>query len=211
MTVRRALSTALRDLYHHSWPLFVMNSALSLFTSVVVLLGLVFPIAFLCLLALGPFLAALMHCAVLLVRTRELRLADARAGLTLHWQRGLSLFVALVAVAVLVLISVPFYGQMGGTGQILAAVAIYLGLFFGVYQLALWPLAIGEPERALTSVMREALVTVFRRPLGFFTVATVLLLLNLAGAAAALAPLLTITIAYSFLTAAHYTLAQPIR
>ncbi len=206
MTVRKALSIALRDFYHHSWRLFVLNSALSLFVALVVLVGLFVPAAFVLALAVGPLLAALMHCTVTLAQTEDLRLGDAGTGLRLHWRRGLALFVLIAFAVALVGIAVPFYGELGGIGRPLAAVAIYVAAFFGVYQLAVWPLAVYEREKPLTAVLRDALLTVFRRPLGFFGLATVLLLLNVAGAAAALAPLLTITVAYSFLAAAHYTL-----
>jgi hypothetical protein len=207
MTVGGALRIALRDFYHQSWRLFVLNTSLSLFVAGVVTLGLFLPPpAFLLVLAVGPLLAALMHCTVTLAQTEDLRLADARVGLLLHWRRGLALFTLVAAAAVLIATAVPFYSELGGVGRVLAAVAVYLAAFFGIYQVALWPLAVYEHERTLRSVFRDALLTVFRRPFGFFALATALLLVNVAGAAAALAPLLTITIAYSFLAAAHYTL-----
>ena len=42
----------------------------------------------------GPLAAALVHCAVTLVRTGELRLGDAFAGLQANWRRGLALGAA---------------------------------------------------------------------------------------------------------------------
>ena len=206
MTARKALAIALRDFYHHSWRLFMLNSALSLFLAGVVLLGLLVPAAFLLVLAVGPLLAALMHCAVTLAQTEDLRLRDAGVGLRLHWRRGLALFAFVAAVALLVATAVPFYNGLSGIGKPLAAVALYIAAFFGVYQIALWPLAIFERERPLRVVLADALLSVFRRPLGYFGFASALLLLNMAGAAAALAPLLTLTVAFSFLAAAHYTL-----
>ena len=133
-------------------------------------------------------------------------------GLRLHWRRGLALFALVAVAAALVAIAVPFYNALGPVGRPLAALAIYVVAFFGVYQLALWPLAVFERDRALGVVLKDALLTLFRRPLGFFALASVLFLLNVAGAAAAMAPLLTIKVAYSFLAAAHYALPpNPVR
>jgi hypothetical protein len=60
--------------------------------------------------------------------------------------------------------------------------------------------------------MRAALDVTFRRPLETIALGVVLLVVNLAGAAAALMPLLTLTVAFSFLAAAHYVLPRnPLR
>ena len=58
----------------------------------------------------GPLAAALVHCAVTLVRTENLVLADAWAGLRLHWRRGLVLGARARAVVALGVLAIRFYG-----------------------------------------------------------------------------------------------------
>ena len=89
-----------------------------------------------------------------------------------------------------------------------AAVCVYLLLMFGIFQLALWPLAVFEAGRPLRAVARDAAFTVARRPLGFVGLAVALLLVNVIGFAAAILPFLTLTIAYSFLVSAHFALPK---
>jgi hypothetical protein len=81
-------------------------------------------------------------------------------------------------------------------------------LVFCVFQLALWPLVVFEPDRPLTVVARDALYVVARRPWGFVGLAVALLLVNVVGVAAAILPFLTLTIAYSFLVSAHFALPK---
>jgi hypothetical protein len=57
-------------------------------------------------------------------------------------------------------------------------------------------------------VTRDAALLLARRPLGFVGLALVLLLVNVLGVAAAILPFLTLTIAYSFLVSAHFTLPK---
>jgi hypothetical protein len=85
---------------------------------------------------------------------------------------------------------------------------LYLLLLFGVFQLALWPLAVYETDRPFAAVARDAASAFARRPLGFLGLAFALTLVNLIGVAAAILPFLTLTIAYSFLVAAHFALPQ---
>ena len=56
-----------------------------------VLVGAYVPMALVLLILAGPIAAALMHCAVTLAQTEDLRLGDAFIGLRLHWRRGLLL------------------------------------------------------------------------------------------------------------------------
>jgi hypothetical protein len=75
-----------------------------------------------------------------------------------------------------------------------------------VIQLALWPRAVVERERPLGRVLAAAALDVLRRPKAWIGLAVALVLINLVGIAAALMPFLTLTIAYSFLAAAHVAL-----
>jgi hypothetical protein len=209
MTVGAALRAALRDLYGHSWRLFLLNGSLSAVLVALVVAGLWVPLAFLAAIAVaGPLALALMHCAVTLVRTEDLRVGEAIVGLRLHWRRGLALGLAGAAVIAAGVFALTFYGGSGRWGLPLAAVVVYLLALFGVFQLVLWPLAAGEPGRPLRDVARQAATGLLGRPLEAALLALILLGVNLAGIAAAFVPFLTVTVAYSFLAAAHFALPQ---
>lgn len=209
MSVGASLRSATRDFYQQSWRLLVLNSAFSAFVLSVVGIGLwVTPVLVLLVLA-GPFAAALMHCAVTLVQTDELRLGDAVKGIRLHWQRGLVLGLLVFAAVAAAAVAVPFYARIGGWSWALALVALYAALLFGVLQLLLWPLAVFELDRPLTDVLRDSLVGFLRRPAAGSALALALLTINLVGLAAGLVPFLTLTIAYSFLAAARFALPRP--
>jgi hypothetical protein len=115
-------------------------------------------------------------------------------------------------VAVVGVVTLRFYAGAGAWAWPLAVAAFYLLALFAVLQIALWPLAVAERERPLGTVARDALLALLRRPFAFVGLGLVLLLVNAVGAAAALLPLLTLTIAYSFLAAAHLALPRsPLR
>ncbi len=210
MSVGAALRVAFGDFYRQSWRLFVLNAALSGFVLTLLVAVAYAPPALVLIVLVGPLVAALMHCAVTLAQTEDLRLRDALTGLRLHWRRGLVLWLLAVVVVAAGSTAVVFYGRSGAWP--LALLALYLLAVFGVLQLALWPLAVFERDRRLRAVLAEAARSLLRRPLPFLALALVLAVVNLLGAAAALAPLLTLTVAYSFLATAHFTLPRnPIR
>jgi hypothetical protein len=208
MTLGRALGVAAVDLYHQSWRLVVLNVFLGSVVLVVVLASLAVRPAMLLAVLIGPAAATVMHCAVTLAQTEDLRLAEAVTGLRRHWRRGLALGLILAAAVVLGAIAVPFYAQAGTWAWPFAALSLYLLLVFGVFQLALWPLAVFEAGRPFADVVQDAARNVFRRPIGFLGLGLALLLVNAVGVAAAIIPFLTLTIAYSFLVAAHYALPK---
>ena len=205
MSLGGALRAALLDLYHQSWRLLLLNSALAGAVLALALAASYAQPALLLLPAVGPLAAALMHCAVTLAQTEELRLVDAAIGLRLHWRRGLVLALLAAVVVALGLFALVFYARAGGFALPLAVLVVYVLVVFALLQLALWPLAVAERERALRAVLGEAALLLLRRPLPSLGLASVLLLVNAVGAVAIL-PLLTLTIAYSFLAAAHFTL-----
>lgn len=204
MTVRRALRTAVSDFYSQSWRLFVLNAALSACAIAVAVAAFYVPLAIVLVIVLGPLAAALMHCAVTLAQTEDLRLADAADGLRLHWRRGLVL-AAIAAVVIGVGAYAALFYAEGGTWPLSVLVAD-LVLLFVVLQLVLWPLAVHERARPLREVVRAATVLSLRRLGALLGLALVLLVVNTAGLAAAFLPFLTLTIAYTFLAAAHFTL-----
>ena len=208
MTVSESLRAALRDFYDQSWRLLLLNTALSAAAIAVVSAALYTPVALALVVVLGPLGAGLMHCAVTLVREDELRLRDALVGVGLHWRRGLALGVIALAAAGLTVMASRFYTDAGTVAWPLAALVLYLAVLFAVYQLTLWPLAVYERERPLERVLADAAIALVNRPGASVGLAVALLLVNLAGIVAAVIPFLTLTIAYSFLAAAHFALPR---
>jgi hypothetical protein len=204
----QALRLALHDLYANSWRLVPMNAALGV---IVVAVGAAAvtarPLVVLALLA-GPLVAALVHCAVTLAREGRLTFADWRDGLRLHWRRGLLLGAGGSLLALAGIVAVRFYS---GSHLLwpLAFLTVYVVALLGIFQLLLWTLAIAEPGRSLRASARAALELVARRPGSTLLLGLALLLINAAGLAAAVMPFLTLTIAYSFVAAAHFALPRP--
>jgi hypothetical protein len=199
-----ALRAALADMYAQSWRLFLLNAALSAFVVSIAVAGLWVPLLWLLLLGAGPLAAALMHCALLVSATEELRLADAVTGLRRHWRRGLVLAVIVGAATVLAVHAITFYAGRGVL--VLAVVAAYLLFAFAVFQLLLWPLAVFETDRPFRAVAGDALRVLFARPGQALVLGLALLAVNVAGIAAAVLPFLTLTIAYTFLASVHFAL-----
>jgi hypothetical protein len=208
MTVGESLRAALVDFYEQSWRLLLLNTALSTVAMAIVWTAFYTPVALALVVVLGPLAAALMHCAVKLVREDELYLGDAVEGVALHWRRGLALGSMAIAAAVLTVFALRFYAGLGTLAWPLGVLALYLALLFGVYQLPLWPLAVFERDRPFRAVLADAAIALVRRPAASVGLGVALLLVNLAGIAAAVIPFLTLTIAYSFLAAAHFALPR---
>ena len=208
MTLRRALGVAASDLYHQAWRLIVLNVVLGGAVLVVVLASLAVRPGLLLAVLIGPVFAAVMHCVVTLAQTEDLRLVELRNGLRRHWRNGIALGAALALAVGLGAVVVPFYARAGSWAWPLAVLSLYVLLVFGVFQLALWPLAVFEAGRPLRAVARDAARVVARRPLGFLGLAFALLLVNAVGVAAAILPFLTLTISYSFLVSAHFALPK---
>jgi hypothetical protein len=206
MSAKGGLRAALVDFYHQSWRLLVLNTMLSALTIAILYAASYTQPALLLLALLGPIAAALMHCTVTLQQTEDLRLRDALTGLRLHWRRGLALGATACVVIGLGVFAILFYARAGTIGALLAMLVFYLLLLFGVVQLALWPRAVVERDRSLLRVMRDAALDVLRRPKAWVGLGVALVLINLVGFVAALMPFLTLTIAYSFLAAAHVAL-----
>lgn len=204
----QALRLALHDLYANSWRLVPMNAALGV---IVVAVGAAAvtarPLVVLAVLA-GPLVAALVHCAVTLAREGRLTFADWREGLRLHWRRGFLLGTGGSLLALVAVVAVRFYG---GSHLLwpLAFLTVYVVVLLGIFQLLLWTLAIAEPSRSLRASARAALELVARRPGSTLLLGLALLLINAVGLAAAVMPFLTLTIAYSFVAAAHFALPRP--
>jgi hypothetical protein len=207
MTAGFALRFALRDLFHNSWRLVPVNAALGAVLVAVGIVSYAVHAALVLAVLAGPVAAALIHCAVVLVRTENLALADARAGLRLHWRRGLQLGAAGVALVVLGAFGVHFYTRLG-FGWPLVFLTLYLLLGLGTYLVMVATVAIADPERPLRLAARDAATVGARRPGATLLLGLSLLLVNAAGVAAGVMPFLTLTVAYSFVAVAHFTLPK---
>jgi hypothetical protein len=203
LSARRALGLAVADLYRNSWRLVPVNAALG----AVLVFAAVAAVAVHALLVLvvlaGPLAAALAHSSVTLVRTGNLALADAWEGLRLHWRRGFALGAAGVALGVLAGVAVRFYAR-SSVGWPFAFVTLYLVVLLGIYAVVLTTLAVAQPDAPLRLAARQAATLGAQRPGATLLLGLALLLVNLAGLAAAVMPFLTITVAYSFVAVAHF-------
>jgi hypothetical protein len=207
MKPREAMRLALRDFYANSLRLVLVNAVLGAVLVATVLAALAMPVAAVLVIAAGPVVAALVHCAVTLVRTENLALVDAWDGLRMHWLRGLELGAAGAAVLGLGILALRVYG--GSSLWPLAFLTLYVLVLLGIYELVLWTFAIAEPDRTLRSAAREAATLVSSRPGSTLMLGLALLLVNVAGIAAAVMPFLTLTVAYTFLATAHFVLPPP--
>jgi hypothetical protein len=205
MSARRALGLAVADLYRNSWRLVPVNAAVG----VVLVLAVACAVAVHALLVLvvlaGPLVAALAHSSVTLVRTGNLKLADAWEGLRLHWRRGLALGAAGVALGVVAALAVHFYTR-SSVGWPFAFLTLYLLVLLGIYAAVLTTVAVADPRLAWPAAARSAATVVAQRPGATLLLGLALLLVNLAGVAAAVMPFLTVTLAYSFVAVAHFVL-----
>ena len=202
-----ALRLAVRDVFHNSWRLVPVNAALGAVIVVVSVASVAVHAALVLAVLAGPLAVALVHCSVTLVRTGNLALADAWDGLKLHWRRGLQLGAAGTALVVLAALAFRFYTRSSYGGP-LAFVTVYLVVLLGIYAAVLATFAVAEPERPLRLAAREAAALGARRPGATLLLGLALLLVNLAGVAAAVMPFLTLTVAYSFVAVAHFALPK---
>jgi hypothetical protein len=204
MRSREALRLALRDLYGNSWRLVPVNAALGLVLVAAGAVGAVVHLALVLVVLAGPVAAALAHSAVVLVRTGNLTLRDAYEGLRAHWRRGLLFGAAAAATVALGAFAVHVYARHGLWP--LAFATLYVLALLALYGLIAATLAVADPERPLRDTARDAAMLVARRPGAALGLGLGLLLVNAAGLAAAVMPFLTLTLAYSFVAAAHFAL-----
>lgn len=212
MTVGHALRLALGDFYRQSWRLALLNTALSAVVVPVVLLAVFAPPALVLLVLAGLPAAALAHGAVTLAQTEDLRLGDAVVGARRDWRRGLGLAALVWGAFALGILALSFYGGGGPWTWPLAVAVFYVLILVVLIQLWAWPLLAYAPDRSLRGVLADAARGLAGRPGASAGLAAALLVVNVVGAAAAAMPLLTLTVAYSFLAAAHFALPRsPIR
>jgi hypothetical protein len=110
-----------------------------------------------------------------------------------------------VALGVLAAFAVHFYTR-SSVGWPLAFFTLYLVVLLGIYAAVLTTVAVAEPDEPLRRLARRAATVGAQRPGATLLLGLALLLVNLAGIAAAVMPFLTITVAYSFVAVAHFAL-----
>jgi hypothetical protein len=209
MTTGAALRGALGDFYRHSWRLFGLNAALAIAVALVLAAASFWRPALVALVLLGPLAAALMHCAVTLVRTEDVRFRDALEGLRLHWRRGLEVGAIGTAVAALGFTAFAFYARAHALVVWgLAFCSVYVLFLLGLYLLIVLALAVARPARGLRGAAERAAELVALRPRATLGLGLALALVNVAGIAAGLMPFLTLTVAYSFLAAARFAITE---
>ena len=206
MTAREALRSAVGDFYGQSWRLFALNAGMSVSAGAIALVASFWRAGLLLVVLLGPLAAALMHCAVTIVRTDDLRLAEAATGLRLHWRRGLEVGALWAAIFLLGSNAVAFYGRLHGLTWPLAFLSLYVLLLAALFLLLLLALAVAEPALALRQAAARTLELAPTRPRAVLGLGVALMLVNAAGVAAALMPFLTLTVAYTFLAAARFAI-----
>lgn len=208
MRVGAALRLAGRDLFDNSWRLVPINAALGVVLVAVGLAAVAVHAALVLAVLAGPVAVALVHCAVTLVRTGNVAVADAWEGLRMHWRRGLKLGAAGTALVVLGALAVRFYARTT-FGWPLVFLSVYIVVLLGIFIVVLTTFAVAEPDKPVRHAVREAAALGAERPGATLLLGLSLLLVNLAGVAAAVMPFLTITIAYSFVAVAHFALPRP--
>jgi hypothetical protein len=208
MRPHEALRRALRDFYENSWRLLAVNAVLGAALVSSTLAALAMPIAVVLVALAGPLLAAVVHCAVTIQRTGDLVLADAWEGLRMHWQRGLMLASAGAVVFGSAIFALRFYGASAVWP--LAFLALYVLVLLVIYELVLWTVAIARPAQGLRRCADEAARFVAARPIPTLLLGLVLILVNVAGIAAAAMPFLTLTVGFTFLATSHFVLPPSI-
>jgi hypothetical protein len=206
MTVRSALRAALVDTYQFSWRLFVLNTTLSAGIVLIVVLVSAFPLVlFVAPLVTGPLAAGLVHSVITLIREQELHLSDAVAGARRFWRRGLVLGGISGFVLLLGVLAVTFYGSERHRVLPVAVLAVYVVAIAFLVLLVAWLFAIADPEDSVADALRQASSLMLRSPTRMLVFGAALFLVNLAGAVTVV-PILTLTIAYSFLATARLVL-----
>jgi hypothetical protein len=206
MTVRAALRSALVDTYHFSWRLLIVNTALSAAVAAVVIFVSAFPLVLLIApLAAGPIVAGLVYGVVRLVREEDFQVADAVEGLRRFWKRGFVLGGISGGVLLLGVLTASFYASEKHRVLPLSVLCAYLAALALLVVLVAWPLAIADPEDGVGGALRRAATLALRAPVRLLLLGAALLVVNLLGAVTVI-PLLTLTIAYSFLATARFVL-----
>ena len=208
MSARRALRQAARDLYENSWRLILPNLLLALVAAAAFLAAVYARPALLLVVAVGPFAAALVHCAVKLQQAEPAARGRPFIGLALHWRRGLVLGCLIALAAVLTVSSISFYARLGVLAWPFVVTALYLVALFVVWQVHLWPLALRDERLPLGRSWASPPRPSPGGP-GRPSASRAALLAVNAVAAIGILPLLTLTIAYSALAAVRFVLAPP--
>lgn len=205
-TLRGAVRGAAEDLYYNSFRFLGANLLLGLVLIAIALVSLGTLAGLLALILAVPPAAGIMRLATTLQRDGHVDFTDFAEAIRRPWRRLALGAVQLVALLVLV-VDALLGGAMGGlAGTFLTVSALYGVLIWWVYGLALWPL-LEDPRRddPVPGRLRLAALVVVAFPLRMLGIGLLLGALLLVSAVA-VAPLVTISVAFAWLVAARFVL-----
>jgi len=197
----------LEDLYYNSVRFLAANLVLGVLLIVIAVLATTSLLALAGLLLAVPVAAGIMRMATSLVRDGHCSFADFTAELGPRWRTLGTGAVQLLVLLVLVVDVAVGASLSGVPGAFLTASALYgIGIWW-LASLALWPLLLDpmRRDRPVMRTLRLAGLLLVARPLGMVALGAVLgavLVLS----TIAVAPLVTISIAVTWVIAARYVL-----
>ena len=118
--------------------------------------------------------------------------------------------LAGVALGVVAALAIHFYTR-SSVGWPFAFLTLYLVVLLAIYAAVLTTVVVADPQLPWRVSVRGAATLVAQRPGATLLLGLALLLVNLAGVAAAVMPFLTLTLAYSFVAVAHFVLPEEAR
>jgi hypothetical protein len=205
-TLRGAVRGAAEDLYYNSFRFLGANLLLGLVLIAVALVSLGTLAGLLGLVVAAPPAAGIMRMATTLQRDGHTGFGEFTDAVRRPWGRLVIAAIQLLALLVLV-VDALLGGAMGGlAGAFLTVSALYGVLIWWLFGLALWPL-LEDPRRddPIRGRLRLAAMVLVAFPLRMLAVGLLLGAL-LAISAVAVAPLVTISVAFAWLVAARYVL-----
>jgi hypothetical protein len=188
MMIREALQVfwrSLRDAWEELLPLAMVNLAWFATWGVPFALIPSSPVPGLtyALLVLGLALGAistggLYHVADRVAHGKTAHFEDWREGVSLHWRRALLWLLVNVAVVLLVVWNIAFYGEnlQGNWVWLLQGVWLALALFWAMMQVYFWPMLLQLEQPRLYTAWRFAAMLIVANPFYAFFIGTSTLL-----------------------------------
>lgn len=202
--VAASLKGAAADLYRHSLRLAALNALVAGSILAILLAATYQRLSLLALPLAGPLGLGLTDAALRATRGEAPTFRAFARAVRRDWRRGLALGAAVLGVAWAGVVAVRFYWGLGTGFLPLAAFAAYVLGSFLAWQLVAWPVVAAAPGSPLREALREAAARFFRRPGHTIALALALTLVNAIGLGLIL-PALTLTVSYSLLAAARFT------
>jgi hypothetical protein len=204
-TLRGAVRGAADDLYYNSFRFLGANLLLGIVLIAVALVSLGTVVGVLALVVAVPPAAGIMRMALVLHRRGSTDVGDFVEAVRRPWRRLLIGAAQLVLLVVLVVDALLGSSLGGLAGAFLTVSALYGLLIWWVYAVALWPL-LEDPTRAgepVSRIVRLALLLLVAFPIRMLGLGLLLGAL-LVVSTVAVAPLVTVSVAFVWLVAARY-------